>query len=525
MNNTFHNTVVALIVTAALTATYNIDPSHWGVWAAVAMFCTLFVLINYAVTGPEDSARITRLIERDDNLGLYSALVRRITRRLTQMISPLTAQDDPPPSKGWWAKLEWWTTPRAKDAADLARLQNSTMSWPVMDAALKLAVMYPLFLMLAQWWWTGADTGIGAVTVLSANDTFWIRSALFCPLVLTLLAQLNASARQRPIDQAAADVLRLVAVAVGVLFAGGGFAGLVAVAVALAAGATGALAVAFAVAGAIAGAVALAFASALASAGALAGAGAGALAGVGLLTKACQNGHGQRAYVLCVLIVLALTLGGLAAMPAPAEGAFDRRIFVFAIGPLILINAIFDFASYALTLQLIKTGKAKGMQRALLCGAVDAIAAVFLLFGVAFTLLCCVAVINAISAAPLFDIPTVLKDLKHPDTRAPYTWLYLTMFSTLIPTLVHLCIAAFSALAMVPPSYKKSIAYMIGPDSDGHLTTLVGTLAASAIGVGYAAFITTFFAGLWWILTTQIGTFALWLLNAVEGAATALSLL
>ena len=476
-SNAFHISLVIFIMGSVPALASATGPHGWPVWAAAILFIVLFGLLNYAADDATDRLRITRLIEREDNLGLYSALVRRLTQMLTRMMSPETAEDKPPPVTGWWGpKLEWWTTPRAMDPADLTRLQNSTTSWPVMDTALKLAVIYPLFMLLAQWWWTGADTGIGAVTVLTAYDNFLLRSALFCPLALALVAQFYASARQRHIEKQVADVLFFCAVA-----------------------------------GAVAGAVAVAV--------------AGAVASVIMLSKACQNGRGRRAYLLFVFTALAATLCAVILMPQPAEDAFDRRILVFAFGPLILINAIFDFISYALTLHLIKIGKARGKRRAFLFGVMDAGAAVVLLFSLAFTLLCCVALINALAPAPLLDIQTVLNDLKQADTRTPYTWLYLTLFSTLVPTLVHLCIATLSVLAIVPLRHKETVAHLIGPDSGGHLTTLAGTLAASVTGVAFTAFITAMFMGLWWVLSTHTGTFALWLLNKVEWAAATLSLI
>ena len=73
------------------------------------------------------------------------------------------------------------------DIADLNHLRASPWSWPVMDVALKLAIIYPLFLLLAQWTVTGADTGVGAATVIPASDIVWARYALFCHIAMLLI--------------------------------------------------------------------------------------------------------------------------------------------------------------------------------------------------------------------------------------------------------------------------------------------------------------------------------------------------
>ncbi|MFP3340832.1 hypothetical protein R0J91_22850, partial [Micrococcus sp. SIMBA_131] len=63
-------------------------------------------------------------------------------------------------------------------------------------AALKIAVIYPLFLLLLQWGVTGADTGIGTVPVLDAEQSGWLRAAEIGPLAIFLVARILAPARQ-----------------------------------------------------------------------------------------------------------------------------------------------------------------------------------------------------------------------------------------------------------------------------------------------------------------------------------------
>lgn len=396
-----------------------------------------------------------------------------------------------------------------------------------MDAALKLAVIYPLFLLLGQWWWTGTDTGIGPAIILQAFDGFWWRSALFCPLALLLAVKLMKTASQRHIWSQANDKLLWISLVAPVTFpfAGAGAAAIVA---------TGAFVGVVSISGAAAGASSFALTAATAVVFPFIGtvgvtvvfafAVAFAFAGVILLSKSCQNGKGLRGYAILTVAAFMLVSFILTLIPVTQEQAFDRRLIVFALGLLPLINAVFDYLSYGLTIHLIKKGRKSKKWPPIVFGTLDAIAAVILLFAVAFALLCTIAIINHFAATPLLDISQILNDLRSPETRGPYTWLYLTLFSTLIPTLVHLCIATFSALIIVPRSYKSKIAHWVSPDSPGQFTTLSGTFLAAATGAIYAAFVVLMFSTLWWAIT-NIETFGLWLLSAVEHAAHTLNLL
>ena len=51
--------------------------------------------------------------------------------------------------------------------------------------------------------------------------------------------------------------------------------------------------------------------------------------------------------------------------------------------------------------------------------------------------------------ALLVDFGTLFGDLRHPERWRSYWWLYATIFSTLLPTLVHLVVASFSMIAWI----------------------------------------------------------------------------
>ena len=51
---------------------------------------------------------------------------------------------------------------------------------------------------------------------------------------------------------------------------------------------------------------------------------------------------------------------------------------------------------------------------------------------------------NQLAAVPVIDLQTLFGDIRDPATRGDYWWLYLTIFSTVVPTALHLMLATLS---------------------------------------------------------------------------------
>ncbi len=388
-----------------------------------------------------------------------------------------------------------------------------------MDAALKVAMVYPLLLLLVQWGLSGADTGIGAVTILPAEDRPWWRAALVCPVVAFVITRVLASASQMRVFEKASDWLFFLAFAGATL--AGAAAGAAAGAIAVALGAAGA-GEAAALAGAFAGALAAAAAVAIADAfaGALAVAIAVAIAGALAVGYGCAKGKGGRSYA--VLVIALWTY--LVVTFALATDALDpeRRVLVFALGLLPLVNAVFDYLSYGVTLGLVRYGRG---QRNVLTGlvwVVDGIAAVVLLIGLGLALSGTIALINHLAGQEFIALRPVFDDLKTPEGRAGYTWLTLTLLSTLVPTLVHLVLVFLSAFTWVPTRFKLWIARGIGDTDTGDLATLGGSLAAATLGALWAALMAGGLWGVWLFITAYLKPAGLTVLWAVESVALSL---
>ncbi|MEP3329302.1 hypothetical protein [Sedimentitalea sp.] len=452
-----HLGFVCAIIGSVVAVLGVFQPPGW-VWALSLLWVFLFGLLNY--DHHRDRVSILHGLKRRDNALVYTWLVDVMLGGMRRMLSPKDAENDPKPVNSRIAQFGWFLAPRARDLDDLKHLQASTFSWPVMDAALKIAVIYPLLMLLCQWGITGRDTGIGAVTILFAEDRAWLRAALVCPVAALTVTRILASASQKRVFEEASDWLYFLSGAVAL---------------------AGAFAISGAGAFAISGALALAFAFAVA-------------VGYG-----CSHGKGGRAYFIFVVAVWAslVVASGLSANALET----DRRALVFAIGLLPLINAIFDFLSYGITLGLIRYGRG---QRNLLTGLVwvfDGVVAVLLLIGLGLVLSGTNALINLLSGQEFIALRSVFDDLKTPEGRADYTWLTLTLLSTLVPTLVHLVLVFLSAFTWVPQRFKIWIARGIEDQDTGDLATLGGSAAAATLGALWAAFVA---CGLWlmWLFIT-----------------------
>jgi len=162
-----------------------------------------------------------------------------------------------------------------------------------------------------------------------------------------------------------------------------------------------------------------------------------------------------------------LILGGLlvwtaSASPVPGDG----KIFLLFLGFLPLVNFLFDFASLGLTRYCLRRGLRPGFLNALQWSLIDALAAIALFAGLVMAAILVVHWVRDSNGTPL----TTLNDIFTGIARDPhsYWWLYLTFFSTLVPTLLHLGVASFSFIALAPAPLQRRVAGWIGAmDRDG----------------------------------------------------------
>jgi hypothetical protein len=354
----------------------------------------------------------------------------------------------------------------ADDRASWPTLFRAALTARLYDKALLLAVAYPIMLLVGQWIVTGAEGRIGNLAVLP-EAAFWpVRAALVASLLILAAGKIGetlASASPRPAWRKAADWLFLFAFAGAIAF-------------------VGSVAVAFAGAGAFvfAGSVAFAGAGAVAAAigftGAVAGLGAFAVAITVSYAVEALDKRDQRALgcvfltvTLLVSLVVAVLLFDWSAVPE------DRRSPFLFLAALPLLNGLFDLVSYALTLSLIRRGLRSSLP--LLWGLADLALACLLFLGLGAVLVAAVHGLNLLAGVPFVDLSALFAGI-HVEPGA-YVWLYLMLFSTVLPTVLHGTASLIGLQGLCPRPVRRWLARQVeaAPQSPLHAI-------AASLGLG-----------------------------------------
>lgn len=355
--------------------------------------------------------RIRRLLTRPAGESVYHAHLTAWLARLDRALTPRAVHDVPDPGGSLWNRLGWLMTPLAPTLAGARRSGRALFGWPLLDVALRIAVVYPIGLMALLWILFGLEGRIGPETVLFPADApGWARLLLALSITILLAGQAMAGR----LSGSAQPASRLVVLGI---------------ALALALAAAAALAVALA--SAAAAAVALAMAAAVAGAAAAAG--------------AVRRDRAWAGYAGLVLGLGLLLTAAAALAPADAPG---RPLLLF-LGVLPLVNAVFDFVSFGVTRALVRTGLNRP-EWAFPLGALDLVFATLVFLGLGCTLIAIVHGLNAIAPAPLYDLGALFADLGDEARRWDHLWLWLMVFSTFLPTFLHYALSTWAIAAHVP---------------------------------------------------------------------------
>ncbi len=303
-------------------------------------------------------------------------------------------------------------TPQVPDQVGLWGTLRVSLNSALLDRALLIAVAYPVLALLGFWVF-GQPGRLGDVTVLPQGPR-WDRVLVAGYLVLIALASIRESTKWL-------NFIRwnnrwsLVLVFC-----------LVTLAFALFTEYPGADAVAFAFAGAIP-----AIYRRLASRGYL--------------------GLFWRLYVLFCMALLLAMVWALARFGSWSEVDEQARgLFIF-LGVLPFINGLFDWVSYGVTFGFLKRGMAKGGAWPFLFGILDLAFALMAFFALGLALGGSILALNWLAGAEIFSLAALIDGIRN--TPEAYGWVYLMLFSTLLPTVLHFCLALVSCqawLAHVP---------------------------------------------------------------------------
>ena len=377
---------------------------------------------------------------------------------------------------------------------------RTAWSGSLLDKALLFAVVYPIFSVMLVWWATGETGFLGTVPVLEAESNGWLRTG----------------------------VVAIIASPFAVRVFTGNFYIVLGVSM-LAFAVAGAGAVAFAVAGAGAGAFAVAVAVAFAVGVAVAGAGAGAVA---VAFAGAVAGATVTLFIFDYLMLRRRTpavaygllffagCGALILGAALANSERGGREFLIFYGALPLGNALFDFLSIGITRYTLRqSATSEGFLARLKWSAADAVGAFLCLIGLILILLFVIRMLNAVATSPIVDLSVIFEAIR--EDGHSYWWLYLTLFSTLLPTVFHfgLCLYSFAVSRMT--SLDRVLAGLLdryNEEGDGSHLYVLGLALPLIFTISFAApIIATGFLGIWLFESHQ--DWGLWLLDQFEGFA------
>ena len=401
---------------------------HWALGWPIVCFMVLMCIpaLRKTADNPSDRPYWRDLLRHDGAAERYRSVMRR---GLDWLDSRLSAHEAPqgPAQKAW--------------------------SFGLLNATMALALAYPIVAITIQWLWGSAiDFGGQEVIAVSPSQAriftaVWLGSSLF----FYLFAGASKSRWRWPLFILATGILLL-----GPIYADR-FAVPGNVAVASTVASVGAGAVAFE------GAVVVAFGVASASAdtftfkGAVVGTVAGAVACVVVVAEELSSRPMAWRLLYCGALVALL----IVAVKMPDDfGAGQRNqavFFMLTMGLLPLVNAVFDFASVGLTRYLLRLGLEQ--KRAAWRAVLDGLGGIAIFFALGCTLIAFVTFVVPADGVPLVELKQLFADMR----RAPgdYIWLMVTLFSTLIPTLLHLSVAVLTLGLQYPAGVRNFVADLL----------------------------------------------------------------
>ncbi len=280
---------------------------------------------------------------------------------------------------------------------------------PAYDRCLTIALLYPLLAMLIIWTVTGA-VGPGEKAIgLSANVEDWWRWVGFACLAIS---GINFYLTVKVNDPWLGCIFGLVAFAL-------------------------AFAVLFAFP------VSFSFLFVLAVVG---------VHGVARTTAAFNDvAHklGQHGLFLLMLTLAYLTLCYIIAdWLGGTEDQSGIRTLLLFLGVLTLVNAPFDWLTIGLTRALLRRGLELRRWWPLALALLDLVLAAALIVLLAIAMLLAVQAFEYVGGTQVLGVEKVLNDLADPvmRTHPEYWWIYTTLFSTLIPSIINVAIGALSIM-------------------------------------------------------------------------------
>ena len=382
---------------------------HWALGWPFLCFMALMCMPAFRDTAqnPKDRDRWLKGLRDNSPAEFYRSVMRRGLDWLDTRLSPHEAQKGP-------AQKAW--------------------SYGLLNITMALAIVYPILAMMAQWLW-GHAIDFGGQEMMAASPPqvrifalVWFGSAPICFFFSEL-------------SQSRWSWLWFI-LAMGIFILGSIYADDFAVPRNV-----GGFAVVFL--GVFLGAFAGTFAVAV----------AGAFAVVFVFVVAEVRSSNPMVVRLFYCGVLLAILVMAIKMPDDfGAGQGNRAVFAMLTFVLLpLFNAVFDFLSAGLTRYLLRLGLEQ--KRAVWRAILDGLGGIAIFFALGCSLITFVTFVTPADGVPLVDLAQLFANLR--TAPGDYIWLMMTLFSTLLPTLVHLSLVLLTLALHYPAGWRNFVAGLL----------------------------------------------------------------
>ena len=427
-------------------------------WFAWLVNIYLTALKSRNSNNPKDFNELRASLDLSTGVeSVYVRTLRRFLGVLDRFFEGKPYKAEPKPQENWEKRFErFWQLVYFRPAdyrrANEIRVpgwQPFAWSAATYDKCLLLAVAYPVLLALISWFAVGDAGEMGRAIGLEPSDNIWARLFFLgglVPFIFIFGLFLRIDSNWQWL---------FLAVALAIAF---GFPSLFDTI--YPDESRRAVAFAVAVAGAVAGAGAVAFAVAVV---------------VAVVVAVRMNRLGG--FLIAVSILYFVAVFSIAYGAAGPDISRARFGLLIGLVLLPLVNAPFDWASIGLTRWLLRKNLATQSARLrLLYSAVDFFGAMALLVVLSVAAIIAIEGFNAAGraggmTAPMVDLPTILGDIRADPYAGKHFWIYFALFSTLIPTVLHLAVYLASVLTVQIPLVRNWLVHAIDNRLEGSPVT------------------------------------------------------
>lgn len=474
---------IAAVVAIAGLALAAFGKPHWFVAALLVSWLSLWFLAAVLLSDAEKRPFLAGTLRHSK----YTQIYTRLTRGSVLWI---------------WNRL----CDPADDKASWPTLFRAALTARLYDRALLLAVAYPILLIVGQWVVTGAQGKVGSFVLLPETGFWPARAALVAAFLVLAAGKVGRNlvltssrlvwrrrfgwlSRLALIAFAGLVAFEVVNIVAGKgTFSGaladvgaGGFAALGVTSIIVAGILVGnSVVIAVAVAGL---SIALIASISFIKEGATFAPFAVAiiLVGLGAFTLDFFGERSRLAFARMLLTCILLAAPLSAALTANWSTVPDdrRSVFLF-LAVLPALNGLFDVISYALTLSLIRRGLRSSLP--LLWGLADLALACLLFLGLGAVLVVAVHGLNLLAGVPFVDLSALFAGI-HVAPGA-YVWLYLMLFSTVLPTALHGLVSLIGLQGLCPRPLRRWLARRVDAAPQSPLHAIAASLGLGLLWTG-----------------------------------------